>query len=134
MKYVAIAIAVFFAIAAWGIIKFSPIFLNSKIERIHEKNLPKIFIEKRGLVYCRMKADDFRFQLPPGSTAANPVLASGGFDTVKGTVEARFQGTNQMTASDYEQWLAGKVQVGGWVTAQPTTQGLLIKFDYFGDK
>jgi hypothetical protein len=134
MKYVAIAIAGFFAIAAWGVIRFSPLFLNSKIERIHAKNLPKIIIEKSGVIYCRMKADDFRFPLPPGSRAVNPVLSSGGFDTVNGTVEARFEGTNLMTASDYEQWLTGKVQVGGWVTAQPTRQGLLIKFQYFGDK
>jgi hypothetical protein len=135
MKYFAIIVLTgFIAVAAWGVIRFSPLFLNSKIERIHEKNLPRIILQKGGVVYCRMKADDFRFPLPPGSTATNALLTSGGFDTVYGTVEARFQGSKQMTADEYEKWLPGKVQIGGWVTAQPATQGLLIKFQYFGDK
>ena len=64
-----------------------------------------------------MKADDFRFPLPPGSRAANPVV-TGGFDTVDGSVEARFESTNQVAASEYENWLSGTVPVGGQVTAQ----------------
>ncbi len=79
-----------------------------------------------------MKANDFRFPLPPGSRAANLVLR--GFDTVAGSVEARFQTSNQVRASEYENWLSGKVQVGGWVTAHSVPRGLLIKFSYFGDK
>jgi hypothetical protein len=120
--------------AVWGVIALSPLFLNSKIERIHEKNLPKILVEKGGIIYCRMKADDFRFPLPPGSRAANPVIASGGFDTVDGTVEARFDGTNRPTAAEYKGWLSGKVQVGGEIHVQTTPEGLLIKFHYFGDR
>ena len=119
--------------AAFAVVKFSPLFLNSKIERIHEKNLPTIRIEKPGTVCCRMKADDFRFPLPPGSLAVNPVV-TGGFDTVQGSVETRFQDTNHITANEYENWLSGKVPVGGWVTAQTIPSGLLIKFHYFGDR
>src|SRR3954466_11717864 len=85
----------------WVAIKFSPLFFYSKIERLGEKNLPRIVIEKGGIVYCRMKADDFRFPLPPGSRGTNPILNSGGFDTVDGTVEARFQGSNEITPGQY---------------------------------
>ena len=80
-----------------------------------------------------MKADDFRFPLPPGSRATNQVV-TGGFDTVDGSVEARFETTNQFTAVEYERWLSGKLQVGGNITAEPIPNGLLIKFNYFGDK
>ena len=134
MKVVAALVcAVLVAGAALVVIKFSPLFLNSKIERIHEKNLPNIRIEKPGTIYCRMKADDFRFPLPPGSRAVNPVV-TGRFDTVDGSVEARFESTNQVTASEYENWLSGKVPVGGQVRAQTISGGLLIKFHYFGDR
>ena len=115
------------------VIKLSPLFLNSKIERIHERNLPTIRIEKGGTVYCRMRADDFRFPLPPGSRAVNPVV-TGGFDTVDGSVEARFESTNRVTATEYKSWLSGKVQVGGQVTAHTVPGGFLIKFHYFGDR
>jgi hypothetical protein len=99
-----------------------------------EKDLPKILIRGNS-VYCRMKADDFRFPLPPGSRAVNPVVR-GGFDTVDGSVEARFDGTgsNQITAIEYEDSLSGKVQTGGQISVQPTPDGLLIKFHYFGDR
>jgi len=123
-----------FAGAVWIVVEFSPLLLNSKIERVHEKNLPSIMIEKGGIVYCRMKADDFRFPLPLGARPVNPMLASGGFDTVDGSVEARFDATNQATAGEYERWLSGKVPVGGYVTAQQIPGGLLIKFHYFGDR
>lgn len=119
--------------AALVAIKFSPLFLNSKIERIHEKHLPSIRVEKAGTICCRMKADDFRFPLPSGSRAVNPVV-TGGFDTVDGSVELRFDSTNQVTANEYETWLAGKVPVGGQVRARTIPDGLLIKFHYFGDR
>lgn len=125
---------VLFAGAAWAVIALSPLFLNSKIERLHEKNLPKILVENGGVIYCRMKADDFRLPLPPGSRAVNPVITSGGFDTVDGTVEARFESTNQLTVGEYKAWLAGKVQVGGEIHVETTPDGLLIKFHYFGDR
>src|SRR6266404_5399298 len=105
--------AALFGVAMWLVVEFSPLFLDSKAERIGEKNLPKIRVEKGRTIYCRMKADDFRFPLPPGSRALNPAITSGGFDTVDGSVEARFESANQVTARDYENWLAGKVQVGG---------------------
>src|SRR5690242_8515697 len=100
MKVVAALVcAVLIAATALVAIRFSPLFLNSKIERIHEKNLPSIRIEKTGTIYCRMKADDFRFPLPPGSRAVNPVV-TGGFDTVDGSVEARFESTNRVTPGE----------------------------------
>lgn len=135
MKLVAIlGCTVLLAGGAWVVIKFSPLFLNSRIERIREKNLPRIIIEEGNIVYCRMKADDFRFPLPPGSRVVNAVLSSGGFDTVDGSVEVRFPGTNQVTAGEYENWLSGRVPVGGQVAAQTVPDGLLVKFHYFGDK
>ena len=135
MKVVAIVVcAALIVAAAWFADTFiAPLFLNSRIERIGEKNLPKILIEKGGTIYCRMKADDFRFPLPPGSRAVNPVV-TGGFDTADGSVEARFGGSNGVTAGEYENWLSGKVQVGGQITAQTIPGGLLIKFHYFGDR
>src|SRR5436309_6496179 len=134
MKLIAALLcAALLAGAVLVVIKLSPLFLNSKIERIHEKNLPTIRIEKGGTVYCRMRADDFRFPLPPGSRAVNPVV-TGGFDTVDGSVEARFESMNHVTATDYRSWLSGKIQVGGQVTAHTVPGGLLIKFHYFGDR
>jgi hypothetical protein len=124
--------AALFVGAAFVVI-ISPLLFNSKIERTHERNLPSIQIEKAGIIYCRMKADDFRFPLPSGSRAANPVV-TGGFDTVDGSVEARFDGTNQVTSSEYEKWLSGKVPVGGRVSAHAIEGGLLIEFHYFGDR
>lgn len=111
-----------------------PLFLNSRIERLGEKDLPKIRVEKGGIIYCRMKADDFRFPLPPGLRALHPVIRSGGFDTVDGSVEVQFEGTNQLTAGEYQTWLSGRVQIGGQVTAQAIPRGLLIQFHYFGDR
>ncbi|HEY2084366.1 MAG TPA: hypothetical protein VGI88_16415 [Verrucomicrobiae bacterium] len=110
----------------------APLFLGSRIERLGEKDLPKISVEKRS-IYCRMKADDFSFPLPSGSRGTNAVI-SGGFDTVDGTVEAIFEGTNNISAYEYEDWLSGRVQEGGQVTAQSIPGGLLIKFHYFGDR
>lgn len=121
-------------VAIWFADDFiAPLFFNSRIERLGETGLPKIQVEKGNVVYCRMKADDFRFPLPSGSHAANPVV-TGVFDSVDGSVEARFGGANQMTADAYENWLSGKVQVGGQVTAQAIPGGLLINFHYFGDR
>jgi hypothetical protein len=112
----------------------APLFLNSRIERLDETGLPKALVEKGGIIYCRMKADDFRFPLPPGSHVMPPIIISGGFDTVDGSVEARFEGSNQVTPSEYEAWLSSRMQVGGYVTAGSVPGGLLIKFHYFGDK
>ena len=111
----------------------APMFLNSRIERLGEKNLPTIRIRNGTTVECRMKADDFRFALPPDARAVNP-LVTGGFDTVTGTVEAHFAGASRMSAGEYEFWLSDKVQVGGFITAQDIPAGLLVKFEYFGDK
>jgi hypothetical protein len=111
----------------------APLFLNSRIERLAEKNLPSIVIEIGRTVYCRMKADDFRFPLPPRAHALNPVV-TGGFDTVHGSVEVRFDRLEEISASQYEVWLEGKVPVGGEVKARQLSGGLLIEFSYFGDR
>lgn len=39
-----------------------------------------------------------------------------------------------MTADQYMKWLSGKVQIGGYITASPSPNGIYIKFHYFGDK
>jgi hypothetical protein len=112
----------------------APLFLNSRIERLHETGLPKAVVEKGGIIYCRMKADDFRFPLPPGSHALPPIITSGCFDCVDGTVEARFDSSNHITPSEYETWLSQRLQVGGGVTAVSVPGGLSIKFHYFADR
>ena len=66
---------------------------SASVERLSEKNLPKILIQG-GTVYCRMKADDFRFPLPPGSRVISSVV-TGGFDTVNGNVSVDFPVTVQ---------------------------------------
>ncbi len=111
----------------------APLLLNSRIERLNEKNLPSIQIEKKGAVYCRMKADDFEFPLPPGTWVVNSAV-TGGFDTVDGSVEVRFDPDSQMSPSEYEKWLSGKIPEGGSITAEQIPGGLLIKFYYFGDR
>jgi hypothetical protein len=111
----------------------APLWLNSRIERLGEAGLPKIIIEKGPVLHCRMKADDFRFPLPVGSRVTNAIV-SGGFDTADGSVEARFDGTNVVTADQYQSWLSGKVPAGGQIEARSISGGLLIKFHYFGDK
>jgi hypothetical protein len=128
---------VFVAIAAAGFWfvddTIAPLFLNSRIERLHERKLPRLFIEGGRTAYCRMKADDFRFPLPPGCRVEDGVVV-GGFDTVDGSLEARFESTNHMTASEYKSYLSGRIQVGGEIHARTIPGGLLIKFHYFGDR
>jgi hypothetical protein len=131
--------AALFAAIVWLAVWFAddfiaPLFLNSRIERVGEKDLPKASIENGGIIYCRMKADDFRFPLPPGSHVALPIIISGGFDTVDGSVEARFEGSNHVTSMEYEIWLSSRLQVGAQVTVESVPGGLTIKFHYFGDR
>ena len=105
----------------------APLMFHSRIERLGETNLPSIRIERGSTVYCRMKADDFSFPLPPSSHATN-LTVTGGFDTVDGTVEARFDGTNQQTADQYQDSLVGRLSPGARITADHIPGGLLIKF------
>src|SRR3954468_17171985 len=105
MKVVAIVVAVLAGILLFAGIwiadtSLAPLYLNSRVERLSETGLPKIIIEKGSIIYCRMKADDFRFPLPPGSRVLNSVV-KGGFDTVDGSVEVRFDSTNSVTVSEY---------------------------------
>jgi len=138
MKAAIIAVAVLLGVALilvafrWANEYIAPLVFNSRIERLHESNLPKILVEGN-TICCRMKADDFRFPLPRGSRATNAVV-TGGFDTVEGSVEARFDDTNRITAGEYETSLLGGVQVGGQITVQTIPEGLLIRFHYFGDR
>lgn len=140
MKSIAIlfcclACAVSIAFVLWFVDDFiAPLCLNSRIERLGETGLPKASVEKGGIIYFRMKADDFRFPLPPESRVLPPIILSGGFDTVDGSVEVRFERSNPVTPIDYESWLSGRMQVGGYVTADSVPGGLSIKFHYFGDK
>ena len=120
---------------AWCLVEFfSRMLLHSRVERLGEKALPKVSVEQQDTIYCRMKADDFRFFLPPGSRALAPIVTSGGFDWLDGTVEVQFEGSNNITAEEYERWLSDKLQTGGSIIAKPSPGGLIIKFHYFGDK
>ena len=106
--------------------------------RQSEANLPQISVEERRVIYCRMRADDFRFPLPPNSSAHDPTLTGGGFDTVEGSVVARFHG-RPMTGYEYEAWISDRLQPGGSVSAETlansrTPADLLIRFSYFGDR
>jgi hypothetical protein len=85
---VLVGLTLVFAVISWADESIAPLFLNSRIERLGETGLPKLRVERGGIICCRMKADDFRFPLPPGSHATNGNV-SGGFDTVDGSVEAR---------------------------------------------
>jgi len=126
--------AAFFVAVIWIVNDFfAPLFLNSRIERLGETNLPKIMVENGNIVYCRMKADDFRFPLPPNSRAVNPIV-TGGFDTVDGTIQVQFDSTNRITPYEYGNWLSGRIQIGASITSETISNGLLIKFHYFGDK
>ena len=111
----------------------APLVLHSRIERLGETNLPSLRIEAGGIIYCRMKADDFSFPLPPASHATN-LSVTGSFDTADGSVEVRFDGTNQLTADQYKDNLVGRLSPGTRITADHIPGGLLIKFHYFGDR
>jgi hypothetical protein len=138
MKVAAVVVAVLVGLVLFASLRYvntslAPLFLNSRIDRLGENHLPKILVERGNTIYCRMKADDFRFPLPPGSRPLNPTVR-GGFDTADGSVEVRFEGSNSVTVSEYKVFLAGKVQAGGEIRAQTIPGGLLIKFHYFGDR
>jgi hypothetical protein len=138
MKAVGILAAVIVGVAMFAAVRFAnttlaPLFLNSRIERLGEKDLPKIVVERGKTIYCRMKADDFRFPLPPGSRVVNQAV-SGGFDTVDGSVEVRFDDPNAIIASEYRLLLSGKTPVGGEIRTRTIPGGLVIKFHYFGDR
>lgn len=113
---------------------FAPLLLKSRIGRLHEKDLPKATVEEGRTVYCRMKAADFRFPLPAGSYGLPPVITSGGFDWVTGSIEVRFKGSNQVTAVQYEDYVARRLQVGAELRVSSVPGGLFIRFHYFGDK
>jgi len=111
----------------------APLMFHSRLERLGETNLPSIRVESGGIIYCRMKADDFSFPLPPASHATN-LAVTGGFDTVDGSVAALFDGTNQLTADQYQDSLIGRLSPDARITAGHIPGGLLIKFHYMGGK
>ncbi|HEV7403524.1 MAG TPA: hypothetical protein VGO11_11375 [Chthoniobacteraceae bacterium] len=102
--------------------------------REHEDGLPKVTIENGSVVYCRMRADDFRFPLPRGSRARPPVLESGSFDQVKGRIEVELNDANERVAMLYTESMRKSVPRGGYVFASPIPGGLQISFQYFGDR
>lgn len=137
-KIIAISSAIFLGCAVastWFLDRFlAPLFFNSYIERLGEKDLPKATIEPGNIVHCRMKADDFLFPLPPESRATNLVL-TGGFDTVHGTVEVYFDDHRDRKLLNWDGRSGNyKLQIGGNISYKPIPGGLLIEFDYFGDK
>ena len=129
-------ISLLLGLLIWFVVANSTLLLNSKMDRLTEEGLPTITIEGDNTVYCRMKADDFRFPLPPGAVAVNPRIVSGSFDTVKGSLIVTFPEGRPMSPRRYEEWLKARLQTGGWVTASKNreTEGMLVTFSYFGDK
>jgi|SRR5580658_3781538 hypothetical protein len=111
----------------------APMLFDSRIERIHQTGLPKATLEN-GCVYCRMKADDFRLPLPLGYRALNPIITSGCFDSVDGTVELRVDSSNHVGQGEFTGWQPNNLQVGAQVTVDQIPGGMLVKFHYFGDK
>ena len=114
----------------------STLFLNSRLDRQREEGLPAVSIEGGKSIYCRMKAADFRFELPAGGVAAEPIIESGGFDSVHGSVVITFPEATQRSAGEYGEGLRRDLQVGGRVSARedPSSGGILLDFSYFGDK
>jgi hypothetical protein len=115
----------------------APLLFNSRVERLHEADLPKAMLENgyfNSYVYCRMKADDFRLPLPAGLHARPPVIIAGGYDWVDGSVELRYDGSSGIGAGEYARWLPNRLQVGGSATVEHIPGGIVIKFHYFGDK
>lgn len=102
--------------------------------REHEDGLPKISIEKGNVVYCRMKADDFRFRLPDGARPRPAVIERGGFDSVYGAIDVELKNATASFAREYTESLARRVPMGGHVTAEFIADGLRISFSYFGDR
>ena len=113
----------------------APLLFNSRIERRSETDLPKAVVEEGGkILYCRMKADDFRLPLPPGAQVVPPIVLSGGFDTVDGSVEVRFKDPTLVLISQYENSLTSNLKVGGSATVEVVPGGVKIHFHYFGDR
>ena len=111
----------------------APLFLNSRIERLQETGRPKASIDN-DYVYCRMKADDFRLPLPQGYRAMPPIITSGSFDCVDGSVEVRYDSSNRVSQAEYAGWLPNNLQVGASANVEQIPGGMLIKFHYFGDR
>ena len=117
------------------IVTSAPLFLNSKIERFSEDDLPRVSIENGADVYCRMQADDFRFSLPVGGVASKPEIRSSGFDSIEGYVIVSFP-DKAVSATTYQKSIQGSLQNGGVITVkeEPGSSQLKVSFSYFGDR
>jgi len=69
-----------------------------------------------------MKADDFRFPLPPGSRVMNPVV-TGGSDAVEGSGEAFVQSTDQGTCFFMMRSFEATVQLERWPNGRGAGKG-----------
>ena len=120
----------------WIVLSNSTLFLNSRLDRLDESNLPLVSIEDENVVYCRMKADDFRFEIPTGGVATKASIESEGFESVDGSVVVTFPEERQISTRQYGELLRKNLQVGGRVsvTDHPDSGGILVDFSYFGDK
>jgi len=120
----------------WFLAINSTLLFNTRIERIFERDLPRISIEDERIIYCRMQADDFRFPLPQYGIAIDPTLLGGGFDTIEGSVRITYQGGTGMNAQEYESWVRERSQMGGSITVEgdDASSDLIVRFSYFGDR
>ena len=130
LSIIAIAVACIYLL-----VSSAPLFLNSKIERFFEDDLPSVTIENGTDVYCRMQADDFRFSLPVGGVASKPEIISSGFDSIEGYVLVSFPDA-VVSATTYQKSIQGSLQNGGVVTVkeEPGSSQLKVSFSYFGDR
>src|SRR4051812_39883834 len=106
----------------WVAELLSVILFHSRIERLGE-NDPKIALERSGTIYCRMKADDFRFPLPSGSQVLAMEVTTGGFDWAEGSVQLRFENSNHITPASYDKWLSKELQAGAKITTESVSEG-----------
>lgn len=135
LKIVICLFGLLFIVVGWLIAEFVSIWLfNAKIERIFEKNLPKVAVENGNIVYCRMSADDFRLSLPAGSRVVHANILSGGSDWVDVEVEIRQEKSNVLTSVDFEEWIKERLQIGASVSFEEHGDITLIKCHYFGDR
>ena len=129
-KTIALCAILVLVFLAWLVL---PSFYHMGISRLRESEngLPKVTVESGGIVYCRMQADDFRFQLPAGSHPQPPVLQSGGFDTVDGNIDVNLDGVTLRALEEFERQ---HLQAGALVETSSIPGGLAIHFTYFGDR
>jgi hypothetical protein len=136
-----------FAVVALGL--FISHQLKPPFNRVNEK-LPTMSVEEGSMVYCRMRYCDFRFPIPSGTHVVRTNIASGGFDTIDGTIDVMSTNGEPIDMHAYAELLrkkhfnlspdytggisaSSKEPRGGWIGAEALDRAVRIRFTYFGD-